>query len=108
MAKEKARLTLRIKRKWLEEIVFGKKRIECRDNTKFYAQRLLETDEDGDLVCRKFDEVYFYCPIGQTGQNLMDVVQYKKTDWNEKINQMEIYLGKVISHNLPTPKVKKK
>ncbi len=104
---EKNNLTLRIKRKWLEEIVFGKKRIEYRDNTNFYAQRLVITKGKED-VARDFDSVEFYCPIGSTGKNLRAEVKFKGLTYSEKLNQFEIHLGKIISHNLPEPKAKKK
>jgi len=102
---KKNNLTLRIKRKWLEEIVFGKKRIEYRENRPFYLQRLVNKDAD-EGVFKEFDSVDFYCPIGQTGKNLNAEVEFKKTTYNEKDNVYEIHLGKIISHNLPKPKVK--
>jgi hypothetical protein len=100
-------LILRIKRNWLEEIVFGKKRIEYRNNTLFYISRLLNKDVS-ESVWRKYKTVSFYCPLGATGKILRAEVEYKKTTYNEKNNQYLIHLGKVLKHNLPKPKAKKK
>ncbi|HET9135346.1 MAG TPA: hypothetical protein VFO76_01820 [Candidatus Kapabacteria bacterium] len=100
---EKHNLTLRIKRIWLEEIVFGKKKIEFRDNSEFYAQRLMIYRGD-DEIPREFECVEFYCPIGATGKILRATVEFKKTICNLKKNCFEIHLGKIISHNLPKPR----
>lgn len=101
MAKEKsATLTLRIKRVWLEEIVFGKKRKEYRDNSKFYQSRLVSKD----LYFLKYEKVYFYCPMGTTGKNLTAEIVFKETTYDEKDNIFVIHLGKILKHNLPKPK----
>ncbi len=90
-------LTLRIKKVWLEEIISGKKKIEYRDNTTFYWQRIGKyLDLETDAPCRYYDAVYFYCPIGTTGKILRATFECKKIAANVKDNCYEIHLGKQI------------
>jgi hypothetical protein len=94
-------LTLRIKKIYLDQIISGEKKIEYRDNTEFYWQRI------GQYLTKKsamgkepdstaFKSVYFYCPIGATGKKIQATFQCKKIVGNLKTGQYEIHLGKKI------------
>lgn len=101
---EKERLlTLRIKKVWLEEILSGKKKIEYRDNTEFYWQRIGQYMTKKAVMGKEpdtkaFTSVYFYCPIGTTGKIIRATFQCKKIVGSVKNNRYEIHLGKQIKN----------
>jgi hypothetical protein len=104
-------ITLRIKRVWLEDLVFGTKRIEYRDTTLFYGRQfcrdVAECEEGSEGVIR--DDITLmkvFCPLGSSGKKLEALFPVKMIDLSDDGKQFRIHVGDCIEHNLPKPKAK--
>ena len=59
-------LHLVVKRKWFDQIVSGRKKIEYREYTPYWCKRLLMLSPAGKLIYKYFDEVSFRAGYGKS------------------------------------------